>query len=88
MLSRKTTQLFTFAYIYPYIHTIYSLGSATRQLDELQTSHKEELGHLNAQLERTTSRIGVLERELAVAREAKESLDKVVLGLKQEMEKM
>ena len=69
MLSRKTTQLFTFAYNYPF-----SLGSATRQLDELQTTHKEEL-------ERTTSRMGVLERELAAAREAKEDLDKVVLGL-------
>ena len=69
----------TFAYNYTS-----RLGSATRQLDELQTSHKEELGHLNAQLERTTSRMGVLERELAAAREAKEDLDKVVLGLNKE----
>ena len=51
------------SHLHPYIHTIYSLGSATRQLDELQTSHKEEL-------ERTTSRMAVLERELAAAREA------------------
>ena len=42
------------------------------------------LGSATRQLERTISRMGVLERELAAAREAKENLDKVVLGLNKE----
>ena len=47
---------------------LYRLEDATRQLDELQSSREEEVGHLKEQLERTTAKIGALEGELTEAR--------------------
>ena len=47
---------------------LYRLEDATRQLDELQSSREEEVGHLKEQLERTTTKMGTLEGELTEAR--------------------
>ena len=65
----------------------YRLEDVTRQLDELQSSQEEEVSYLTKQLERTTSRMGALERELAEAKRTKEKMDEVVRGLKEEREK-
>ena len=65
----------------------YRLEGATRQLDELQSSHEEELSHTREQLERTTSRMGALEGQLVEAKRTKEKMDEVVRGLKEEREK-
>ena len=51
-----------------YIHLVinYRLENATRQLEEVQASREEELG----QLERSVTRMGELEKELAEERQA------------------
>ena len=51
-----------------YIHFVinYRLENATRQLEEVQASREEELG----QLERSVTRMGELEKELAEEKQA------------------
>ena len=63
------------------------LEDATRQLDELQSSREEEVGHLKEQLERTTTRMGTLEGELTEARKTEVKANEVAKGLKEELEK-
>ena len=58
------------------------LEDATRQLDELQSSRKEEVSHLKEQLERTTTRMEALEGELTEARLAEAN----VKGFNKELE--
>ena len=62
---------------------LYRLEDATRQLDELQSSWKEEVSHLKEQLERTTTRMGALEGKLTEARLAEAK----VKGFNKELEK-
>ena len=63
------------------------LEDATRQRDELQSIQEEEVSHLKEQLERTTTRMGALERELTEARRSEVKVNEVAKGLKEELEK-
>ena len=66
-----------------YIHFVinYRLENATRQLEEVQASREEELG----QLERSVTRMGELEKELAEEKQAKVRLTQVKTKQEQEL---
>ena len=63
------------------------LEDATRQQVEVQSSREEEVSHLKEQLERTTTRMGALERELTEARRSEVTVNEVAKGLREELEK-
>ena len=66
-----------------YIHLIINcrVESTTEQLDEVQASRKEELG----QLERSVTRMGGLEKELAGEKQMKVQLTQVKVRQEQEL---
>ena len=65
----------------------FSLESATRQLDKLQSTREEEMAHFQRQLEMSASRMEVLKGELTDAREVKVRLTKDISALREELEK-
>ena len=67
--------------LYNHLVINYRLENATRQLEEVQASREEELG----QLERSMTRMGELEKELAEEKHAKVRLTQVKTKQDQEL---
>ena len=64
-----------------YTLLLFRVESTTRQLDEVQASREEEL----AQLERSVTRMGELEKELAEEKQVKVRLTQVKARQEQEL---